>query len=57
MTRLTQDDIATQLRKDLSPEHREKALRIGRIHYASAGAVIGTKVSEDRKQNFFSCSC
>lgn len=30
---------ADKLRKDLTPEQRDEALRIGRIEFASAGAV------------------
>lgn len=34
---LTQEQLSAQLRKDLTPEEREKALERGRIRYVSAG--------------------
>lgn len=33
------DEQAAKLRADLTPEERERALRIGRIEFASAGAT------------------
>jgi hypothetical protein len=33
------EKLADQLRKDLTPEQREEALRIGRIEFKSAGAT------------------
>jgi hypothetical protein len=32
-------DLAAKLRPDLTPEERERALRIGRVEFKSAGAT------------------
>jgi hypothetical protein len=39
MTNQTKKPVRTDLRKDLTPEKREKAERIGRIEFKSAGAT------------------